>query len=165
LAIAPDDPLHLTELGKLQRARGDRTGAHATFTRVLLAVHDDYEALVNLAGLDWENGARDESVRRLALARAADPAKPHAWGPSIQYLEKMERWRDAVAVRAEFCAARPRDRKARLTLVEKVLALPAEPGDVVLLTTTLDELQALDGGVRDDVAALRQRAADRLAGR
>ncbi len=162
LAIAPDDSIHLAELGKLQRARGDRTGAHATFTRVLHAVPNDYEALVNLAGIDWENGARDEAVGRLALARATDPAKQHAWGPSIQYLEKMERWREAVAVRAEFCAARPRDRKARLILVEKVLALSAEPGDAALLGRTFDELQALDGGDRDDVAALRSRAVERL---
>jgi serine/threonine protein kinase/predicted Zn-dependent protease len=165
LAIAPDDPLHLAELGKLQRARGDRTGAQATFTRVLQAVPDDYEALVNLAGLGWEQGQRDEAVRLLARARAVDPEKPHAWAPSIQYLERMERWRDAVGVRAEFCAARPRDRKARIELVDKVLGLPAEPGDAALLARLFAELQSLDGGDRDDVAERRRQAADRLESR
>ena len=98
--------------------------------------------------------------------RSREPERlPHAWGPSIEYLERMARWRDAVRVRAEFCAARPGDRKARIALVEKVLALPAEPGDAALLEKTLAELAALDGGPRDDAAALRRRAADRLAGR
>jgi tetratricopeptide (TPR) repeat protein len=165
LAIAAEDPRNLAELGKIELAAGDRPAAMATFRRVLAIVPDDYEAAVNLAGLCWEQGERDESVRLLAVARAANPAMPHAWAPSIQFLETMERWRDAVAVRTEFCVARPQDRAARVQLVEKVLALPAEPGDAELLTRTFAELEALDGGSRDDVAALRLRAADRVAGR
>jgi serine/threonine protein kinase/tetratricopeptide (TPR) repeat protein len=167
LALRPDDPANVAGLGKIQQAREQHAAAAATFERVLALAPANYEALVNLAGLRWRGGEREDALALLARARATAPELEPAWEPSFRFLAAIGRPREGIALRCEYLAQRPRHRAGRIALVQRVLGLPAAPGDAELLARTfteLDALDALDGGEREDVAALRKQAAARLAG-
>ncbi|HEX5052393.1 MAG TPA: protein kinase [Planctomycetota bacterium] len=143
LKVAPADPSGFRELGKLRQAQQQRPAAEAAFRRALELAPEDGETCINLAGLRWQAGDLQEALDLLATARRSAPNLTQGWLSAIRLLEQQRRMAEAIALRADFCATRPDDRKARVDLLRAILRQPAQPNQRDLLRRCLDELEAL----------------------
>jgi tetratricopeptide (TPR) repeat protein len=74
--VVPQTAAGLTALGDAARAKGDRGAAQTYYTRALAVNPGFYAAMLGLADIEWETGARAKAVERYTQIKERFPNAP-----------------------------------------------------------------------------------------